>query len=100
MNGLNIAAVLSMWLLLPVVIEPSPGDKKKNADYKGLSAGDRAKVGNGDFIGHGGFGGQWMAASPATGVSIAYFSTFSSQGVDTVRLTQDILAAVRRSSRA
>ena len=35
---------------------------------------------NGRWVGHGGFGGQWMAADPQTETSIAFFSVFDDEG--------------------
>eukprot|EP01048_Picozoa_sp_COSAG05_P007767 COSAG05_NODE_560_length_8675_cov_18.684235_1_plen_471_part_00 len=35
---------------------------------------------NGRWVGHGGFGGQWMAADPQSGASLAYFSVFDNAG--------------------
>ena len=32
------------------------------------------------WVGHGGFGGQWMAAAPAEGTSLAFFSVFDDSG--------------------
>ena len=44
---------------------------------------------NGEWIGHGGFGGQWMAAHPETGMSLAFFSVFADDGgVDGALLTK------------
>jgi CubicO group peptidase (beta-lactamase class C family) len=31
---------------------------------------------NGRWVGHGGYGGQWMAADPVSGASLAFFSVF------------------------
>ena len=53
---------------------------------------------NGRYIGHGGFGGQWMAADEESGCSISFFSVFNAEGgvdVNTQQMSEEIFEMLR-----
>ena len=53
---------------------------------------------NGKCVGHGGFGGQWMAADEESGCSVSFFSVFNAKGsvdVDTQAMSEEIFQMFR-----
>jgi CubicO group peptidase (beta-lactamase class C family) len=53
---------------------------------------------NGKYIGHGGFGGQWMAADEKSGCSVSFFSVFNADGgvnVDLQEMSEEIFQLFR-----
>jgi CubicO group peptidase (beta-lactamase class C family) len=54
---------------------------------------------NGQWVGHGGFGGQWMAADPESGCSVAFYSVFTPGGEvemeSVIAMAQEVFALAR-----
>jgi CubicO group peptidase (beta-lactamase class C family) len=53
---------------------------------------------NGKYVGHGGFGGQWLAADEASGCSVSFYSVFNANGgvdVNTQEMSEEIFQLFR-----
>ena len=88
-RGEHVGSAAFIQATLDAAVQSSHGAGRGSAYKNQLET-------NGSWVGHSGFGGQWMAAVPGKEYSLAYFSVFDENGgvgsSSLLEMTDDIFA--------